>query len=90
MPGLLHEQLASSIVEDILRQLSSIASGRGLVTQFARRIRLTGSPTITFDDPEFGRHEPDASFKHVDSKYPGVVIEASKIMVFQGRFKYIT
>jgi hypothetical protein len=77
MPGLLHEQLASSIVEVILQQLYSIANGAGPAAHFAQKIRLTGSPTITFDDPQFGRHEPDASFKHADSKYPGVVIEVS-------------
>jgi len=51
--------------------------GRTDPGKFAKHIRFSPSPTITFDDSQFGKHPPDASFKHIDAKYPGVVIEVS-------------
>jgi hypothetical protein len=76
MPTVLHEDLALSIVLDVTRQLSSIASGAGPVADFAKSIRPTGSGKITFDDSS-STHNPDASFKHVQARYPGVVVEVS-------------
>ena len=61
----------------IERQLHSIANGAGPAANFTQSIRPTGSVTITFDDPQYSKHEPDASFKHIDAEYPGVVIEIS-------------
>jgi hypothetical protein len=77
MPSPLHEYLAANIVRNISRQLDSIANGTGPAAQFAQGISPTGSFTITFDDPQYGKHEPDASFTHIDAGYPGVVIEVS-------------
>jgi hypothetical protein len=77
MPSRLHEQLAWKIGAEILQQLLSIANGTGPAAQFAQNIEPTGSLTLTFDDPQYGKHEPDASFTHIDAKYPGVVIEIS-------------
>jgi hypothetical protein len=77
MPSRLHEQLGGDIVRVILEQLGSIASGVGPAAEFAQSIKYTGSLSITFDDPQYGKHEPDASFTHIDAKYPGVVIEIS-------------
>jgi hypothetical protein len=77
MPSRLHEQLGREISGDIERQLLSIANGTGPAAQFAQNIKPTGSLTLTFDDPQYGKHEPDASFTHSDAQYPGVVIEIS-------------
>jgi hypothetical protein len=77
MPSLLHKQLAWKIGAAIQQQLLSIANGTGPAAQFAQNIGPTGSATLTFDDPQYGKHEPDASFKHGDARYPGVVIEIS-------------
>lgn len=77
MPSLLHETICSSIVEEILRQLRSRASEVCPPAEFIRRIKHCGSASIKFNDPEFGSHDPDASFKHLDAQYPGVVIEVS-------------
>jgi len=57
--------------------LDSIANEAGPAAEFAQRIKYTGSLTITFDDPQYSKHEPDASFKHIDAEYPDVVIEVS-------------
>jgi len=77
MPSRLHEQLAADVVDEIRHQLRSIASGASPAAEFAQRIKSTGSLTLTFDDPQYGKHEPDASFTHIDARYPGIVIEVS-------------
>jgi hypothetical protein len=77
MPSYLHETIVASVVEDIGMQLRARASGSGPVAEFTRMIRSNGSASITFADPKFGRHDPDASFKHLSARYPGVVIEVS-------------
>jgi len=77
MPSVLHEKLAADIIDEIRQQLRSIASEGGPAAEFAKNIRPNGSGTITFDDSDFGRHDPDASFQHVDAQYPGVIIEVS-------------
>jgi hypothetical protein len=77
MPSSLHETITSSVVEDIGEQLRARASGSGPVAEFTRNIRSSGSASIKFADPDFGRHDPDASFKHLKAQYPGVVIEVS-------------
>lgn len=77
MPTALHEKLVAKIVRNISRQLDSIADRAGPAAKFAENIESAGSTTITFDDSDFGRHDPDASFIHNDAEYPGVVIEMS-------------
>lgn len=73
---MLHEQLAADIVDEIRQQLRLIASGAGPAANFARSIKSTASGRITFDDSS-SRHNPDASFKHVKARFPGVVVEVS-------------
>jgi hypothetical protein len=58
-------------------QLRLIASGVGSTATFAKKIRPTVSATIEFIVPSHTKNSPDASFKHVQAKYPGVVIEVS-------------
>jgi hypothetical protein len=74
MPRLLHDQLAGSVADNLGRQLWSIASGTGLAAIFAQEVRNTVSATIEFPGSP---HSPDGSFKHIEAKYPGVVIEVS-------------
>jgi hypothetical protein len=77
MPSVLHEEFKSSIVDDIVQQLRSVAKGNGRASEFARCIKHGGSATITFSDPGYGRHEPDALFRHREAQFPGVIIEIS-------------
>ena len=77
MPRLLHEQLAASVAEDLKWQLKSIASGAGPAATFAQQIMNTLSATIEFTSSAATKHSPDGSFKLVEAKHPGVVIEVS-------------
>ena len=73
----MHEKVASSVVQEILRQLSSIACLEGPSAELAREVIYHGSADIVFDDPDYGKHSPDASFGHSRAQYPGVIIEIS-------------
>lgn len=77
MPSLLHEAITSSIFDDMKRQLDSMSKGAGSAAAFARSIRCTWSATITFDDPDFGKYEPDASFRPHGAVFPTEVCEVS-------------
>jgi hypothetical protein len=39
------------------------------------KYKMRGSNTTTFDDPEYGKHDPDASFRHSAVQYPAVLFE---------------
>ncbi|KIX08396.1 uncharacterized protein Z518_03052 [Rhinocladiella mackenziei CBS 650.93] len=69
-----HEYLASSVVVDILQQLRVIARRADSTGEFVKKI---GSAAITFNDPTLSKHSPDGSFRHIEARYPGVVIEVS-------------
>lgn len=77
MPGLLHESLTSYVTEEILRQLRTIAESGRPSADFAGDIDNNASAEISFEDTEYGSHQPDASFQHFNAQYPGVVIELS-------------
>jgi hypothetical protein len=77
MPLPIHELLLCPISKEIQRQLSFIASHQDLSAEFAREIECQRSSTIHFDDSDYGRHDPDDSFAHSKTHYPGVVIEIS-------------
>lgn len=77
MPSLLHEAIKAKIVRDIERQLLSISNGVGPASAFAKCIEHGGSASISFDDPEYGKHEPDALFRHREAQFPGVILEIS-------------
>jgi hypothetical protein len=74
MPTLLHDQFIEDVVDEIKAQLRSI---QGASAAFAKEIRSPGSATIKFRDQEYGKHDPDAQFRHPKAQYPGVVIEVS-------------
>jgi hypothetical protein len=77
MPRRFHEQLALCFVTDLQRKFDLIASGTGPAATFAEKIRPTNSATIEFIASRDTKHSPDASFTHVQAKYPGIVIEVS-------------
>jgi hypothetical protein len=77
MPSSLHETIVASVVEDIGMQLRARTNVSGPVAEFARMVRSNGSASVIFADSDFGRHDPDASFKRLSARYPGVVIEVS-------------
>ena len=74
MPTTLHEEFITSIVEEIQVQLRSIQDRSA---EFANEIRSGGSASIKFTDEEYGKHDPDAQFRHSKAQFPGVVIEVS-------------
>ena len=77
MPTKLHEWVISSVVKELQCQLRELGGGQNPSSAFARAVDSRGSPTLTFPDPGYGRHGPDAQFRHLDVPYPGVVIEVS-------------
>lgn len=77
MPTKLHEEVISSVAKELQRQLRNLEAGGNPSADFARAVDARGSPTLTFSDPGYGRHDPDAQFRHLGAKYPGVVIEVA-------------
>jgi hypothetical protein len=77
MPRQLHDQLAGSVTDDLGRQLWSIASKTGPAATFAQEIMNSLSAIIEFTGSSAPKHSPDGSFKHIEAKYPGVVMEVS-------------
>ena len=77
MPSLLHEAIKAKIVRDIESQLLSISNGVNPASAFAKSIEHGGSASINLSDPEYGRHEPDALFRHRQAQFPGVILEIS-------------
>ena len=77
MSAPIHELVICSVVEEIACQLKSIREGNDASGEFARKIKHTGSSRVTFPDSGYGPHDPDASFRHLKAKYPGIVIEVS-------------
>ena len=77
MPSAIHEVFADKVSDEIKDQRRSIASRQGLSAEFAREIESWASSKLKFDDPDLGKHEPDAMFGHSEARYPGVVIEVS-------------
>jgi hypothetical protein len=76
MPSPIHEGRPGGVAPEIARQLSTIASRQGPSADFALDTKYRCSETIEFDDADYGRHDPDTSFRHSKAQYPGVVIEA--------------
>ncbi len=77
MPSAVHEEFVATIVGDIAQKLCDIARSSSPSAIFAGLVRDSRSTTITFDDPDYGRHDPDASFRHSDAQYPGVIVEVA-------------
>lgn len=77
MPSGIHEIFLHSVVKALEQQISVIASSQSPSADFAQNISYYGSTTIFFDDPDYGKHDPDASFYHSQAQYPGIVLEVS-------------
>jgi hypothetical protein len=77
MPTTIHERVIQFVVEEIVLQRNSIRERNDSSGEFARNIDNCGSPDITFPDPDYGPHGPDASFGYLGARYPGVIIEVS-------------
>lgn len=67
MPTTLHEEFITSIVEEVQLQLKSIQDASA---DFAKEIRSGGSASIKFADEEYGKHDPDAQFRHSKAQFP--------------------
>jgi hypothetical protein len=74
MPITLHKEFITSIIKKIQVQLRSIQDRSA---KFANEIRPGGSASIKFTDKEYGKHNPDAQFRHSKAQFPGVVIKVS-------------
>ncbi|KIX98983.1 uncharacterized protein Z520_05444 [Fonsecaea multimorphosa CBS 102226] len=79
----IHEEFVAKIKGRIGEQLREIAQAFSPSGRFAEGVRDGGSTTITFDDPEYGRHDPDASFQDPDAQYAGVVVEVAYLQKAQ-------
>lgn len=77
MPTGIHEAFLEEFVEELKRQLASIARSESSSAIYARNIKSRRSTTISFGDSEYGVHQPDHQFQYLNSPYPSVVIEVS-------------
>jgi hypothetical protein len=73
----LHNLFMVSVVAEITRQLALIATGNDSSADFAREIEHNSSSDIKSLDREYGKHSLDASFRHSNAQFPGVVLEVS-------------
>jgi hypothetical protein len=76
MPTILHDCFIIKVAQDIDAQLKTIGLETGKTGQFARDLTWLGSGRI-FLLPRPSKREPDASFRHIEAEYPGVIIEVS-------------
>src|SRR5436305_15168289 len=77
MPTAIHEIVICRVTREIIHQLNSIAECNDASAEFARDIENSGSTRLTFPGSDYGPHDPDASFRHLRARYPGVIIEVS-------------
>ena len=77
MPSGVHEVLLASITDNIVHQLRLIVEENSPASEFARQIIHARSTTITFSDPDYGRHDPDDSFRYLKARFPNMIFEIS-------------
>jgi hypothetical protein len=75
MPTRVHERFLIQVHDEIRRQLASLAEGPA--RDFVKHIVFEGSTTYQPVDSDYGRHDPDGSFRHVHERYPGLVTEGA-------------
>ncbi|PVH97609.1 hypothetical protein DM02DRAFT_567701 [Periconia macrospinosa] len=75
MPSTLHEHFSRRVERALIEQIDSIGKGDGEAASFARKVEAGGCERLFFPDGSI--HEPDASYGHEDTDYPGVIIEVS-------------
>ncbi|KAF2844474.1 hypothetical protein T440DRAFT_473377 [Plenodomus tracheiphilus IPT5] len=80
MPTEIHERFIDAVEDDIRSQLKAIRSGSDRKARFAQKVRPARSTEIRFAANALSsksKYEPDASFRHDDAQYPGVIIEVA-------------
>ena len=86
MPTDIHELFTAQIVREIQRQLDKIALENEHIAATLDRIFPRGSPDIYFVEPSNSNRDskkrppwmsPDASFGHIEDRFPAIVIETS-------------
>ncbi|KAL1591525.1 hypothetical protein SLS60_011917 [Paraconiothyrium brasiliense] len=83
MPTRVHELFLDGVEDAIRSELKAIREESDRIALFAQKVRPARSTEIQFpvEDPitssKKSKHEPDASFWHMDAEYPGVVIEVA-------------
>lgn len=89
MPTTTQETFRSSIVRNIQGQFDQIATRTDDAAVFARNVRYGGSPRLYLPADEvrsgdtedtsskYDVHDPGAAFKHIDAKWPCIIIEVS-------------
>jgi hypothetical protein len=78
MPTSIHERFIDQVEDDIRRQLRKIQNGSGKTAEFAQKVYSARSTEIHYDARSSkSKNEPDASFKHKDAEFPGVIVEVA-------------
>jgi hypothetical protein len=78
MPTPIHERFIDQVEDDIRRQLRKIQNGSGKTAEFAQKVYSARSTEIHYDARSSkSKNEPDASFKHEDAEFPGVIVEVA-------------
>lgn len=68
------------VVEEIQNRLRAFTDAESRSSAFAQKIKRNGSGRLDLPSEDGGttiRRQPDATFKHCDAHWPGVVIEVS-------------
>ena len=77
IPTKVHELFLRSLSGRVSEQLRLLSSESSPAGNFAKNIRDVGSATIRARDPDYGSHDPDSSFQHLNSPLPTVIIEVA-------------
>lgn len=80
MPTGIHERFIDAVEDDVRSQLKAIRNGSGKKAEFAQKLHPARSTEIRFDASTLSsksKYEPDASFRHEDAQYPGVIFEVA-------------
>lgn len=81
MPSELHELFIQAVAEHVEEQLRQARIQAGDLGQWTHNIASTRSADIELDLTglriDHSKRSPDASYKHYEAKFPGVVIEVS-------------
>jgi hypothetical protein len=64
MPLVIYEVFIVNLVAGIINELRSIASHRGPLAEFAKKIKHRGLTIVKFDKVKYNKYDLDASFKH--------------------------
>jgi hypothetical protein len=81
MPAPLHDIFCAKVISEILAQLGKFQKSDQPFAEFAKKVDHNSTSRISLPNDSTYRlrtrseRSPDASFKHEQAKYPGVVIE---------------